>query len=287
MSNEKEDIELRKEQIKQALIQAGSIDEACGLILGNTFKKRCFFSPFADQTIRKAYAEDYNKYFAHRLSSYKSTLENFLTQTTFLHNMGNVVDLGCGSGLFLGLLSRAIGEDKKIGLYGIDFSEEMLGYTRYNLKHMGVRNVVLIKGDIAKLKGLCISFNLKPKYLFSLNVLHQIKNPKKFIKDALDVLEPNGQIFIETIIRDSDWNKKRQRLIHLVDVNLDLFIARFKGHLSALTKNEIKLMLDDLGVIKYKMFVSERTGYYDETLTIIITKEAIPNKELNHGTNRL
>jgi len=262
---------IKKENIKNILEKSKSLKEAAASLLKKKINKRYYFSPFTDPLLESIYSKEYNNYFAHRLKSYKTTLENFLKHSDFINKPGTFLELGCGSGLFLGLLSKHCPNNSNVSLYGIDISEEMLNLAKKNLAKFKASNINLILGDITKLKQLCKKLRIKPRYIFSLNVIHQIKNIKKLIADAYDILDDDGIIYFETIIRDSDWRKKKRRLLHLLEENPSLFIERFKGHLSAPSKKELIKILEELK-LNYNSFISKRYAYLDETFTIIIKK---------------
>jgi len=144
------------------------------------------------------------------------------------------------------------------------------------LEKENIKNVKLIKGDLKNLVNIVKEKHIIPRYFTCISTLHQIKNPLKLLYDCTKILNKGGRIFVQDIIRNSPWPQKRERLLHLLEINPGLFIARFKGHLSALTDNEIECMLLKLKsngyVKKYEIFNITRKGYKDLTIGFILEK---------------
>jgi demethylmenaquinone methyltransferase/2-methoxy-6-polyprenyl-1,4-benzoquinol methylase len=60
-----------------------------------------------------------------------------------------VLDLGCGTGLSLPLLSEAVGHDGAV--YGVEVSPDMLARTRERVAALGLQNVRLVEADAEEL----------------------------------------------------------------------------------------------------------------------------------------
>lgn len=263
-----------KEEIINSLKKARSLSEAAFLILGfRTKGKRHYFHT---KRFAKQYAYTYNQYFKERLSSYDHIINLFLNKTSFRKNPGNILDFGCGSALLLICLAKKIFKNKKfqhIFLYGADNSEIMINLGKQNIRENNLSN---------KIKTFLIKKNLKElnlqeiKYIVSTSAFHLIKNPEKVITEMLDHLPKCGEIFIQDIRRDSPWELKRKRLIHLAStLNKKDFIDGLKGHLSALSVSDIKNILEKLKnkyKLVYKIYSIKRKKYYDLTLGVVIKK---------------
>lgn len=104
------------------------------------------------------------------------------------------VDIGAGAGFFTIPASRIVGENGRV--IAIDISEQMLSLIRekINEKH---RNVELMNSNAEQL-NLPDSF---ADHILMSNVLHEIENKTKALKEAYRILKHNGKIAV------LDWEK--------------------------------------------------------------------------------
>jgi len=101
-----------------------------------------------------------------------------------------LIDFGCGIGYFSIPALDFVGQEGKV--IAIDISKKML---RELTKRVGNRkNLKIIYGT--SLNGLTANI-----ILLSM-VLHEIANPKKFLKTCFKTLKPNGRVIV------IDWEKK-------------------------------------------------------------------------------
>ena len=101
--------------------------------------------------------------------------------------LGEIVDIGTGTGRILALLSGRA--ERGIG---IDTSREMLAVARANLERQGFRNAEVRHGDMTQLPLPSDSFDLATLHM----VLHYAADPAKAIAEAARVLRPGGRLVI-------------------------------------------------------------------------------------------
>ena len=101
--------------------------------------------------------------------------------------LGEIVDIGTGTGRILGLLA----ERAERGI-GIDTSREMLTVARANLERQGLRHVEVRHGDMTQLPLSSGTFDLATLHM----VLHYAADPARAIAEAARVLKPGGRLII-------------------------------------------------------------------------------------------
>ncbi|SEF63932.1 Methyltransferase domain-containing protein [Caloramator fervidus] len=97
------------------------------------------------------------------------------------------LDVGCGIGYFTIPAAKILSKGKSIG---IDISEEMLNYAKERAKDI----------DNIEFKQ-CFEYEFPIEsnsinYVMLSNVLHEIEDKKKFLKEVKRTLKNNGQVFI-------------------------------------------------------------------------------------------
>ena len=114
-----------------------------------------------------------------------------------------VLDVGCGSGVFLQAVQLAIDIDKIIG---VDLSEEMIKKSLFH--HDSSENISLLNCDVLRLPLKGSSFNL----IYVESLLHhlvgetraQSKNQARMaIKGMSDLLRPNGFLLLTELFYES------------------------------------------------------------------------------------
>jgi ubiquinone/menaquinone biosynthesis C-methylase UbiE len=106
-----------------------------------------------------------------------------------------VADLACGPGFFTVPLARVVGREGRV--YAVDKSKVMLSYLRSNLKRSAIypESVTIFESDVSKTKIPSASCDI---VIFA-NILHDLDNPKLFLKEVMRISKPNTQIV------DIDW----------------------------------------------------------------------------------
>ncbi|MCF6159020.1 MAG: class I SAM-dependent methyltransferase [wastewater metagenome] len=102
----------------------------------------------------------------------------------------HIGDIGAGSGYLTIKLAERTGTTGTV--YAVDIQQDMLDYIKHRLTEKGLKNVVLVLGDMNDPK-------LPPESLDTailLSIYHEIVKPVDFIKKLKPVLKPNGKLAI-------------------------------------------------------------------------------------------
>ncbi len=94
-----------------------------------------------------------------------------------------VLDVGCGVGLYIPLVSKYA-----INVIGLDYSDISLREAKDNIQEMKIDNVHFIHGDAEFLP----IFDNQLDVVYSLGVLHHTPNTAQAIDEIYRVLRPNG-----------------------------------------------------------------------------------------------
>jgi len=111
-----------------------------------------------------------------------------------------VADLGCGIGYFTIPAAEIISSTNRV--FALDTSEEMLTELEERASIAGFSNVISIKTEEydLKLPNESVSFALL------VNVLHEIEDKERFLKEANRIVKSKGRIALV------DWEKKRTEM---------------------------------------------------------------------------
>lgn len=169
---------------------------------------------------KKVYGKDFSQHGLidqDELSVLISKLQDF--------NPLNMLDIGCGNGR----ITAWIFEQTGIDCVGIDVSSEAVKYANERVK--GNSKLLFLEGNLNNLTGLeqydCILF---------LDTLYYATNLSNTIKQALDILTPNGRIYAYF----SQW---------IMDVNYKENLLPHNTHLAkVLEENNVKYEFTDLTV---------------------------------------
>ena len=109
-----------------------------------------------------------------------------------------VVDMGCGTGLNLPLLSRAVGPTG--GVIGVDLTDAMLERARRRVAEGGMRNVELVEADLTEyrfppgMRGALATFALEmvPEY-------------DEVVRRVAASLEPGGRLVLFGLKHPERW----------------------------------------------------------------------------------
>jgi len=101
-----------------------------------------------------------------------------------------VLDIGCGPGFFSIDIAKMVGETGRV--IAADLQEGMLDKLREKIKGMEVEGRIRLHKCDEDTIG--VSENVDFVLLFYM--VHEIPNKKKFFDEIVNILKPNGQIFI-------------------------------------------------------------------------------------------
>lgn len=183
----------------------------------------------------------------------------------------NLLDLGCGQGVFLARLVREYG----VKGTGVDISKKSIEFAN---KTYSNKSLKFINSDINKLPFRSSCFD----YVVSFDVLEHIKDQEKAVNEMVRVLKKGGKILIYTLNRnyeftlDSLWEKmgfdifaramhKKELLVNpdrlkesLVKLKIKVLYIDFFDAFFTLAVDELIMVsfvaFKIIGVIKYEKF---------------------------------
>ncbi len=142
---------------------------------------------------------------------------------------GTIVDVACGPGL----LSKALGQYKRLKIIGIDISKQAVAIARKNCRDEA--NVSIQKGSAYELPFADASVD----GLVCRDSFHHFVYPKKVLREMLRVVRPGGFIYIQDLRRDLPVRLLKQALPRkTIFQKLQYYSAR-----AAYTKTEVKVLL--------------------------------------------
>lgn len=109
-----------------------------------------------------------------------------------------VVDLGCGTGLNLPLLERAVGREGRI--IGVDLSGAMLDRARERVSSAGWRNVELVQADMAEYE-----FPSKTAGILATFAITIVPEYDEVIRKGAGAIRPGGRMAILELKRPARW----------------------------------------------------------------------------------
>lgn len=141
---------------------------------------------------KEVYKEKSKQTFNDQASIYESTyngrhakkLYNSVIEKVDKFNCKNVLDIGCGTGTILSLLSI----NENICLSGVDLSEEMINIAKQRLKG----SIELKIGDSEKLPWEDDTFDA----ILCTDSFHHYPEPEKVLNEMARVLKANGNLII-------------------------------------------------------------------------------------------
>jgi len=101
-----------------------------------------------------------------------------------------ILEVGCGSGFFTPILSKAVGLNGKI--IAIDIQREMIEKLSCKIEKKGLNNVETFVGDIAESNLILSSIDL----IFAYYCYHEFEDKSGTIRKFKELLKEQGKIFI-------------------------------------------------------------------------------------------
>ena len=122
------------------------------------------------------------------------------------NNLGNALELGCGTGLYTETLQKVAKH-----VVATDFSDEMIGLAKQKRGHL--ENVEFLKADALNLEFNNETFDT----VFMANLIHIIGNAERVIQESKRVLKSGGLLIINSFaIEDmSFFNKMKMGIRYL------------------------------------------------------------------------
>lgn len=153
-----------------------------------------------------------------------------------------IIDLGCGTGYYLFLLSNL---GISLNLTGFDNDEEAMGEAETLLRN---KNIEFAVGDLHKMPFKDNSFH---KAVMS-EVLEHVKDDERVLKETFRILKPNGVLVISTpsINYPFVWDPLNWILQHLFGIHIrsGFFSGIWSGHLRLYDLNELKMKFKKVGL---------------------------------------
>ena len=122
----------------------------------------------------------------------------------------NILDLGCGTGMDVYILSQLVGERGKV--IGIDMTQEQLdvalNWKKWHIEKFGFDNVEFINGYIEILDKIETS---KMDVVISNCVLNLSLNKKMVLEEVFRVLKPGGEFYFSDVYSSKRIPEKLQK----------------------------------------------------------------------------
>jgi len=147
-----------------------------------------------------------------------------------LSKTGYVLEVPIGTGIFT--LKHYL-EHPEITFLAVDYSRPMLHQAKKRIQELGVKNVILIRADVAKLPFKNNVFN----GVLTLNGIHSFPEKEKAISELTRVLNNNMPFFGSLVLKGERW---------ITDLMIELFYAPGKWFIKpALTKQDFLEILNN------------------------------------------
>ena len=223
-----------------------------------------------------------------RLETYRRIVEDFKNRTGcyavnhLCFDLGNILDVGCGSGL----LSLELAQQTAGDIVGVDLSSNMVGLANENLTRRSKERIEEIKEFWEKILWYCkpgkeeheklernpplldkVQFRIgsvydlpeivrdisQINYVVCRNALHRFKEPKLAIQKMYEVAAPGGKIYIRDLRRDADWKIILER-IGEERWKHPILVKDYIGAMAGmLTMGEVHSLLGELGISDYQV----------------------------------
>lgn len=122
-----------------------------------------------------------------------------LVSTNFhLRSGDKVADLGAGTGFFLPVLSRLVGNSGRV--YAVEIQKNLVGKLADKIQREGLGNTEAVWGDIEELDGTKIQDESLDAAIL-VNTFFQTENREETIKEARRILRDGGKLLIV------DWSE--------------------------------------------------------------------------------
>ena len=141
-------------------------------------------------------AAEYDSWYTTELGQAVDTVENKLIQAFFTPQGPNVLEVGCGTGLYT---SRLV--EKEFRVTALDVSVRMMEKAKERLKHKGFE-VDWLHADIHEILPELGTYD----GILSVTAFEFIPNPEKILSELYTHLNPGGCLVIGVIAGNSVWS---------------------------------------------------------------------------------
>ena len=194
--------------------------------------------------------ENARKYAEESEKSSKMRFRGFLKKIDKLNFKGNYLEIGAGSGVLAAMIAK---RNKDINITAIEISSDMITVANEYVKKESLEaQISLIEGNIEdnNLSEQLEKFDL----VYSTFSLHHWENPEKAIKNIMKYVKEDGALLI--------YDLKRVWWLYWIQKDTGFF----KSIRASYRPNEIKKMLENIGIKKYE--ISNIFPYFMQNITI-------------------
>lgn len=117
----------------------------------------------------------------------EETIKLISAEIQKLKNLGEVLELGCGNGLYTQFLAKSASK-----ILATDVSSDMVAYAKKNLEEY--ENIRIEIADAYKTGYKESSFDT----IFMANLIHVVEHPDKLLQESKRILKQEGQLVIST-----------------------------------------------------------------------------------------
>ncbi len=97
-----------------------------------------------------------------------------------------VIDLGCGPGMFTLAMARMVGETGRV--VAVDIQPQMLELVREKARARHLESRIQLHQNTEDSIGL----TEQADFILSFYMVHELKDPKTFLREVRDLLQPGG-----------------------------------------------------------------------------------------------
>lgn len=168
-------------------------------------------------------------------------------------NGEKLIDLGCGTGYYLFLLSNL---GVSLRLTGLDNNQKAMGEARESLSS---KNIKFVFGDLHRMPFKNESFD---KAVMS-EVLEHLENDQRVLEEVLRILKPGGILVVSTpsINYPFFWDPINWLLYHLFSSHIKngFFSGIWSGHLRLYDLESLKKKFEKVG---FKVEIAEELTFW-------------------------
>jgi SAM-dependent methyltransferase len=158
-----------------------------------------------------------------------------------------VLDLGSGAGADVLMAAGVVGDEGRV--YGLDMTDDMLEAAGQNMRTAGVRNVILLRGDIESIPLPSASVDV----VISNCVINLVPDKGAALAEAHRVLKKGGRLAIADIVVDGNLDD-----LPLTERQIRAGLSWAACIAGALTATELRATLDSVGFDRIEISILSR-----------------------------